>query len=110
LYSSNASSSASTSTSGSSTSSSTTSTTSSSAGGPRALYDEGVQSGAYRPDPLQAATVGKLQALYDELRLVYPAPRRPSGLTIVDSVAVKQDKRSWCARVILFGFGGGGGW
>ncbi|GBG00285.1 hypothetical protein Rsub_12964 [Raphidocelis subcapitata] len=63
--------------------------------GPQALYDSGIAAGTYRPDPLQAVTVGKLQALFEELRASYRRPTRPSGLTLVDSVAVKQSKQSW---------------
>lgn len=64
-------------------------------GGPRALYDRGLADGTYRPDPRQSATVDKLQAMFSGLRSAYRRPSRPSGLTIVDSVAVTQPKSSW---------------
>lgn len=35
------------------------------------------------------------QTVYDDLRAFYRRPSKPSGLTIVDSVAVKQPKSSW---------------
>jgi hypothetical protein len=39
-----------------------------------------------------------LQALYDDLRQAYPAPQRPSGLTLVDNVGAVSGEESWCAR------------
>jgi hypothetical protein len=36
-----------------------------------------------------------VQALFEQLRASYRRPERPSGLTLVDSVAVKQSKQSW---------------
>lgn len=35
------------------------------------------------------------KALYRELRATYRRPSRPSGLTLVDSVAVKSSKSNW---------------
>jgi hypothetical protein len=60
----------------------------------------GIPFRAGRPSP---STPRAAQTLYDELRAKYRRPSRPSGLTLVDSVAVKQSKQSWWGR------GGGGG-
>jgi hypothetical protein len=52
---------------------------------------------ANRPLPTanRPPTAANRQHLYDELRAIYRRPSRPSGLTLVDSVAVKQSKQSW---------------
>lgn len=54
-----------------------------------------------RQDPGQERTVQMLQRLYDDLRAVHPAKRRPSGLTVVDNYDADSVKQ---------GGGSGGGW
>ncbi|KAG1667947.1 hypothetical protein FOA52_008319 [Chlamydomonas sp. UWO 241] len=76
---------------------------SSSLGGPQALYNEGLREGVFRPDARQAVTVSKLQALFVRLsKSPGQSPRRrPSGLTMVDSLdSVSRGS----------GSGGSGGW
>jgi hypothetical protein len=52
-------------------------------------------------DPGQERTVQMLQRLYDDLRAVHPAKRRPSGLTVVDN---------YDADSVKHGGSSGGGW
>lgn len=47
------------------------------------------------PHPDRPQPTTNRQHLYDQLRASYRRPSRPSGLTLVDSVAVKQSKQSW---------------
>lgn len=63
--------------------------------GPLRLYQERRRSGLYRKDPRQELTTAMLQQLFEDLRQIYPRPRRPSGLTIVDNVATKQTGSWW---------------
>jgi protein AFG1 len=58
--------------------------------GPLEVYKAGIKRGIYRADGRQAATIAKLQALYDNLSAHLSSPtmgrRRPSGLTMVGSI------------------------
>jgi len=69
--------------------------------GPIALYRKGRLESLYRPDPGQENTVAMLQDLYEDLRAAHPKKqRRPSGLTVVDSVGspdtqAKDGSGSW---------------
>jgi len=42
-----------------------------------------------------------LQSLYDDLRAAYPAPQKPSGLTLVDTVGMADSKQSWWVAALL---------
>lgn len=63
--------------------------------GPFRMYQDRRASGLYRQDARQKLTAAMLQRLYDDLRAAFPRPKRPSGLTLVDNVAVSQPKASW---------------
>lgn len=68
--------------------------------GPVHAYTEGIQEGIIRKDPLQAVTVQKLQHLYDELAVAYPAksPKGGSGITLLDARRAAPDgepKKAW---------------
>ena len=57
--------------------------------GPLVAYQEGLEEGLLRRDPLQERTVKELQRLYDELLDLYPSvrqrPRGGSGLTLTQA-------------------------
>jgi hypothetical protein len=63
--------------------------------GPWAAYQSGIQHGRIRPDVRQLKPMKLLQELYIQLEALYPPKRKPSNLTLVESVE-RKDKASWC--------------
>lgn len=63
--------------------------------GPIGLYRKGLHDHIFRPDEAQEHTVRLLHDVYEKLKAAHPhASRRPSGLTMVDSVSSEANASS----------------
>jgi hypothetical protein len=69
--------------------------------GPWAKYEASLCDGRIRYDMRQVALMELLQKLYLKLDAAYPVRSKPSNLTMLDNVATRGSRSSWCVACSL---------